>query len=113
MLHYTFENLKCTRKFIMSKLVSLIKSPKINGRYLSILVQLNTKDNGIIDLGTFFSVDRLNPNSIRLCIFYFNMRYSEDVIDNNIDISSLIISFEEIEKDAYLNYIRDFYRESN
>lgn len=113
MLHYTFENLKCTRKFFLNRLVTVIKSPKINGRYLSILVQISTKDNDIVDIGTYFCVDRLNLNSIRLYKFYFNLRYNEQVIDNNNEISSLIISFEEIDKDAYTKYIANLYRDEN
>ena len=113
MLHYTFKNNQCSRKFILSKLEGLIKSPKTNGRYLSILVQLNTRDNDIVNLGGFVCVDRLNPISIGLCKFYFDLRYNEDILNNKLEISSLIISSKEIEKEEYLNYIRDFYRDSN
>ena len=112
MLHYTFETKKCSRKFFMNRLVSIIKSPKVNGRYLSILVQFTTKDNDIVDLDTFFCLDRLNYKSILLCKFFFNLRYSDYMIDNKTEISSFIISYEEIEKNEYLESIKDFYKET-
>ena len=113
MLHYTFENLKCSRKFILNRLDTIIKTPRITGRYLSILVTIHTKDNDIVCLGSNFFVDRLNLNSVKLCKFYFNLKYNENVIDNEIEISSLIISFEEVIRDDYVNHIKEFYKDSN
>ena len=110
---YTFENLKCTRKFILNRLDSIIKTPRINGRYLSILVKMHTKDNDTVYLGSNFFVDRLNLNSVKLCKFYFNLKYNEIVIDNEIEISSLILSFEEVKRDEYVNHMDEFYKDSN
>lgn len=111
MLHFTFTSGKCTRKFFMSTIDKLIKSPKTNGRYLLLLVQFNTKENDIINITDEIIVDRLNPYSIKICKFYFNLKYNEYFVENTLEITSMNVLFDDVSKDIYSNFIKEFYRE--
>lgn len=112
MLNFTFLDTQFSRKTFMSVIEDLINSPKTEGRYISLFVQISTKDNDIVDLGKLFIVDRLNSSSIKYCKFYFNLYFTEYYLDTKLKILSLIISHEEVDKNTYTDYIRDFYRDT-
>lgn len=102
-----FEN-NCNRKIFMSEINSLLKSYKINGRYLSLYVKLNNKN-----IGDHFIVDRLNHKSISYCKFYFNRIYTEDILDNELEIESIQILFDVVDINLFQNFIKNFYRNTN
>lgn len=101
-----------TRKLVKKFILNTINSHDIESRYISLQLQLMSKDNDIIDFGNIFMLDKSNSKSINGCLFYFNFVYNNDfLIQNDLEISHLIINYKEVNRSDYLTYIKNFYRD--
>lgn len=104
---------KLTRRLLMSIIRSIIKSNKIDCRYISIKIEYVTNMNMTIVLGNEFMIDRLNKNSIRICYFYYNLCYNDNLLDRNVKVekvNKVILKYKEIDRNNFKNYIKNFYR---
>lgn len=111
MLNFLITN-QLTKKFLQTILRKVINSPEIEFRYISLHLQIITKDNDIIDFGNMFIVDRLNQKSIKGCLFYFNIVYNSDILNNNeLEISQVIVNYKEVKRSEYITHLNNFYND--
>lgn len=114
MLNYTFDNKnKFKIKIFLSIINNLIKDPNLNSRYLSILAQVATKDNDIYDLAELFIVDRNNNKSISACKFNLKVNCIDFFENNDLEIIHLTITYNQVDRKNYINYIKEFYKNKN